>query len=261
MFVERTEHDMGKPRWKYETNLSKEQILDQFLLRYLSNNNVICDGYIFHASEITNIKVFETATELEFDKKASHLDFEKDRVINEQGKDVTRILLDEANKALIEHKQSLSNPTTEALEWFEKLSSKFRNMSLILERRKTGKSPFIIEDESDFQDLLRCFLSIEFNDVRPEEYVPEYAGASAKIDFLLPEVSLSVETKYVTEKHGRKKIGEELLIDSAKYRAHPKCDILVCLVYDPKFLLENKLGFISDLESDPNLKVRVFVIQ
>jgi hypothetical protein len=97
--------------------------------------------------------------------------------------------------------------------------------------------------------------------VRPEQWTPEYAGGSAKIDFLLPEVSLSVETKIVTEKHGRKEIGEELIIDSARYRTHPKCDILVCLVYDPKFLLENKHGFISDLESDPNLKVRVFVIQ
>lgn len=97
--------------------------------------------------------------------------------------------------------------------------------------------------------------------MRPEQWTPEYAGGSAKIDFLLPEVSLSVETKIVTEKHGRKEIGEELIIDSARYRTHPKCDILVCLVYDPKFLLENKHGFISDLESDPNLKVRVFVIQ
>jgi REase_DpnII-MboI len=114
----------------------------------------------------------------------------KDRVINEKGKDVTRILFDEADKALFEHKQSLSNPTTEALEWFEKLSSKFRNMSFLLERRKKGKSPFTIDDEYDFQDLLRCFLSIEFNDVRPEQWTPEYAGRQCE-DRLLVTGSFS----------------------------------------------------------------------
>ncbi|HZO11574.1 MAG TPA: hypothetical protein VFB48_05615 [Nitrososphaeraceae archaeon] len=259
--MERTKHDIGRPRWKYEINLSKEQILDKFLMRYLSNNNVICSGYIFQPSEITSIKVFETATELEFAKEGSHKDFEKDRVINEKGKEVTRILFDEADRALIQYKQSLSNPTTDALEWFEKLSSKFRPMSYLLERRRRGKQSFIITDEYDFQDLLHCFLTIQFNDVRPEESTPEYAGGNTKIDFLLPEVSLTVETKIVNETHGRKEIGDELIIDSTKYRTHPKCDILICLIYDPNFLLKNKHGFISDLESNPNLKVRVFVIQ
>jgi len=249
---------MGKPRWKGETNLSKEQILDKFLVRYLSNNNVICSGYIFQPSEITTIRVFETNTPLEFVKQD---DIEMDRIINQQGKNVTRILFDEADKAMSEHEQSISNPTNEALKWFQKLSSKFRNMSYLLQRRKKGRPPFTIVDEYDFQDLLHCFLTIEYNDVRTEQWTPEYAGGSAKIDFLLPEVSLSVETKIVTDTHGRNEIGEELIIDSTKYRTHPKCDILVCLVYDPNFLLKNKFGFISDLESNPNLKVRVFVIQ
>lgn len=108
---------MGRARWKYEINLSKQQILDKFLVPYLSNNNVICCGYIFQPSEITHIKVHETATKLEFVRKGMEGmkgEFEKDRVINEKGKDVTRIFLDEADKALIEQKKSLSNPTTEA---------------------------------------------------------------------------------------------------------------------------------------------------
>jgi len=231
-------------------------------VRYLSNKNVICCGYIFQPFEITSIKVYETSTELDFvDEECMKGEYEKDRVIREKGKDVTRIFFDEADKILIEQKKSLSNPTTEALEWFAKLSSKFRNMSLLLERRKREKPPFKIVDEYDFQDLLRCFLTVQFEDVRIEQWTPEYAGSSAKIDFLLPEVSLSVETKFVTEKHGRKEIGEELITDTTRYRTHPKCDMLVCLIYDPKFLLENKHGFISDLESDPTLKVRVFVIQ
>ena len=63
------------------------------------------------------------------------------------------------------------------------------------------------------------------------------------------------------ENHGAKEIGEELIIDSAKYRKYPKCDVLVCLVYDPNFFIKNKFGWIKDLEDNSNLKVRVFVIQ
>ncbi|HJS65593.1 MAG TPA: hypothetical protein VJ767_12155, partial [Nitrososphaeraceae archaeon] len=124
-----------------------------------------------------------------------------------------------------------------------------------------GKDPYMIVDEYDFQDLLHCFLTIEFNDVRPEEWTPQYAGGSAKIDFLLPEASVTVETKIVTETHKQKEIGEEIIIDIAKYVSHPKCDVLVCLVYDPNFQVKNKFGFIRDLEKNSSLNVRVFVIQ
>ena len=78
---------------------------------------------------------------------------------------------------------------------------------------------------------------------------------------MLPEVSLTVETKIANDKHGKKEIGEELIIDTRKYSSHPKCDILVCLVFDPDFVIGNKFGFIGDLERDKNLKVKAFVIR
>jgi hypothetical protein len=98
---------MAKPRWKYETNLSKEQIIDKFLIRYLSKNNIICSGYIFQPSEITTIKVYETNTPLEFVKQD---DIEKDRVIHQQGKNVTGELFDLAKRKVRDPISGIENP-------------------------------------------------------------------------------------------------------------------------------------------------------
>jgi hypothetical protein len=193
-----------------------------------------------------------------FDKKDK---WKIDKLVHQKAKDVSTEIVGEAKKLNGEHTQKTSDPTSDALRWFEKFCTKFRTMSTLLETRRKGKPLFRILDEYDFQSLLHCFLTVEFNDVRSEVYVSEYAGGSTRMDFLLPEFSIAVETKFVTATHGRKEIGEELIIDSAKYSEHPKCNLLVFLVYDPNYLIVNKFGFKVDLEKNPRPHVRVFIIQ
>jgi hypothetical protein len=56
-----------------------------------------------------------------------------------------------------------------------------------------------------------------------------------------------------------KQIGEELLIDIAKYQQHTECQVLVCFIYDTEQLLHNPAGLIRDLENqttkDFNVKI------
>ena len=58
-----------------------------------------------------------------------------------------------------------------------------------------------------------------------------------------------------------KEVGEELIIDIARYRKHPDCKQLFCFVYDPKGYVRNPRGLETDVMklSTPELAVKVFV--
>ena len=55
-------------------------------------------------------------------------------------------------------------------------------------------------------------------------------------------------------------IGEELIIDVAHYKQVPRCQALVCFVYDPEHRLRNPRGIENDLSKVADgLEVRVLV--
>lgn len=130
-----------------------------------------------------------------------------------------------------------------------------------LRHRYNNRTPYEINDEYDVQDLLHSILRAYFEDVRPEEYTPSYAGSSSKVDFLLKPEKSVIEVKYATEELKEKKIGEQLIIDIKKYQTHPDCHALYCLVYDPGGNIRNPIGFESDLSGKHNnLMVTVLVV-
>ena len=45
-----------------------------------------------------------------------------------------------------------------------------------MQRRYADRPPIVIADEYDVQDLIRTILVAMFDDVRPEEWTPSYAG-------------------------------------------------------------------------------------
>ncbi|MGE1734013.1 hypothetical protein ACMFGQ_21070 (plasmid) [Enterobacter hormaechei] len=119
-----------------------------------------------------------------------------------------------------------------------------------------------MNDEYDVQDLVHALLRLHFDDIRPEEYTPSFAGASSRQDFLLKNEKIVIEIKKTRKTLGAGKIGEELLIDMARYRSHQECDVLICFVYDPDCWVNNPNGVISDLESkDTEGRVRVVIAQ
>ena len=67
------------------------------------------------------------------------------------------------------------------------------------------------------------------------------------MDFLLKGHEIVVEVKMTRKGLWAKEVSEQLIIDAAKYRQHPECKTLVCLVYDPEGLVKNPRGIERDL--------------
>ena len=81
------------------------------------------------------------------------------------------------------------------------------------------------------------------------------------MDFLLKDEKIAIEVKMASKKLKDKEIGEQLIIDIAKYQQHPDVDTLYCFVYDPNTILHNPVGLENDLNklSTDNFSVKVFV--
>jgi hypothetical protein len=143
----------------------------------------------------------------------------------------------------------------------ECLLERFHSVALEINRRHDNRDSLTITDEYDVQDLLRGLLKLHFDDIRDEEYTPSYAGFCARMDLLLEEEKIVIETKMVREGLTQKKIRDELIIDKAHYRVHPKCKKLYCLVYDPKEKTKNPKGFERDLSDRVDgFETKVFVM-
>jgi hypothetical protein len=151
-------------------------------------------------------------------------------------------------------KTTAEQPLYNILERFHLAALKLRNRH---GKRETLK----ITDEYDVQDLLHVLLQIPYEDIRPEEYTPSYAGGASRIDFLLKREKILVEVKKTRPDLRAREVGNELLIDIARYRSHPDCKRLVCFVYDPDHLINNPRGVEDDLrsQSTPEMSVQVYI--
>jgi hypothetical protein len=149
----------------------------------------------------------------------------------------------------------------EPAQIIENLFQRFHSVARQLQERQRERPPFTIGDEYDVQDLLHSLLRIYFEDIRPEEYCPSYAGTSARIDFFLKEEHTTIEAKMANEDHRRRKISEELILDKEYYSKKEGVQSLYCLVYDPFEIITNPRGFERDLsEKSQNFEVKVFVV-
>lgn len=130
-----------------------------------------------------------------------------------------------------------------------RLLKRFDRVARQLRSRHQGRTGFEIEDEYDVQDLLAALLRIDFDDVRSEEWVPSYGGGASRVDFLLKDLKTVVECKKTRASLTDANLGAELIVDAVRYRAHPDCDRLVCLIYDPEGRIANPDGLARDLEA------------
>jgi REase_DpnII-MboI/Family of unknown function (DUF5763) len=157
-------------------------------------------------------------------------------------------------------KSAAKPPELTAAHRLEPILRRFHLMARQLRRRHDDRPTLTIGDEYDVQDLLHALLRGLFEDVRPEEDTPSYAGASARMDFLLKSEKMVVETKMASSRLRDRQIGEELIIDIKRYQTHPDCRTLTCFVYDPDGNVKNPEGLESDLSgTHGTLEVRVIV--
>lgn len=141
----------------------------------------------------------------------------------------------------------------------ERVCSRFHAVARQLRSRREGRKTLEIEDEYDVQDLFHALLKIFFDDMRPEEWTPSYAGGSSRMDFLLKSEQIVVEIKKTSKNLSDRHLGEQLLVDIAKYKEHPNCKTLVCFAYDPEGRIANPRGVEDDLMSKNDGSTQVFV--
>ena len=148
----------------------------------------------------------------------------------------------------------------DTLRLISQLLSKFHTVARQLRVRHAARATLNISDEYDVQDLLHALLKLSFDDIRPEETTPSYAGGASRMDFLLKDEQTVVEVKKTREGLEQKEVGDQLLVDIQRYRAHPDCKRLICFVYDPEGRIGNPAGLEKDLSREiDGLSVHVFI--
>ncbi|MDP3404007.1 MAG: hypothetical protein Q8S03_04895 [Brevundimonas sp.] len=152
------------------------------------------------------------------------------------------------------------SPAPDTLNLIERICLRFHAVARQLQARHANRPTIAMDDEYDVQDLLHALLRMHFDDVRVEEASPSYAGRSSRLDFLLKEEQIVVEVKRTRKSLTAAQLGEELIVDIARYEHHPDCKTLVCFVYDPEGRVGNPAGIERDLERQSSpLRVRVII--
>lgn len=154
---------------------------------------------------------------------------------------------------------SIASLESSVSERLELLCNRFHLIARQIQSRHDKRPTIDVEDEYDVQDLFHALLCLFFDDIRPEEWTPSYAGKCARVDFLLKQEETIIEIKKTRKGLGAKELGEQLIIDIQRYQAHPSCKMLVCFVYDPEGRISNPRGIENDLNRDDGLKVRVYI--
>jgi hypothetical protein len=152
-------------------------------------------------------------------------------------------------------------PTLDIMPLIARVCNNFNKFDINIKRRYGSRETITINDEYDVQDAMLAILKLFVDDIRPEDYVPSYAGRNSRVDFLLPQHGVVIETKMTNKGLSDKQIGEQLIIDFERYKHQPGYNHLVCFVYDKESHITNPYGLINDLEklNDQNMRITVFI--
>ncbi|OMC63277.1 hypothetical protein BK125_31040 [Paenibacillus odorifer] len=156
---------------------------------------------------------------------------------------------------------SVSGNISSSYDSVLKLCYRFHMVARQLRSRHSDRPTLDINDEYDVQDLFHALLLLDFDDVRPEEWTPSYAGSSSRVDFLLKKEQIIIEIKKTRKGLAARDIGEQLLVDIQRYQSHPDCKMLICFVYDPEGRVSNPFGIENDLSREfEGVPVKVVIV-
>jgi hypothetical protein len=131
------------------------------------------------------------------------------------------------------------------------LGERALDVSRQLQQRYSSRPTLVVNDEYDWQDLFHALLRVFFSDIRREDPAPTSAGASSRIDFVLPEQRIAIELKHSRPSMNAKTLGEEIAADYERYAKHANVSHIVTLVLDWKGAIDNPRGLEKDLSSVP----------
>ncbi|MQM24635.1 PD-(D/E)XK nuclease domain-containing protein [Glycomyces albidus] len=137
----------------------------------------------------------------------------------------------------------------DTLDFLEHVSRLLPMSFSILAQGHRDRSGLKIENEYDVQHVLHAILVLHFEEVEPEEPTPKMAGASSRLDFLLKQERVAIETKMMRTSLSLRALRDELAVDIQYFRRHPDVDSLFILVYDPAHRIINARGFERDLST------------
>jgi hypothetical protein len=179
----------------------------------------------------------------------------------QQSKALLLSFIDEINSYWESEKETELLASNGSFENLKLLLINFHKAARRILSRHDGRETLEITDEYDVQDLMASLLNIFFDDIREEEYTPSYAGRASRIDFLLNDSNIALEVKKTRDTLTDKEIGEQLLVDIQRYKAHPKVKKLICFIYDPDWKIRNPKALESDLAlSGKELETEIFIV-
>jgi len=153
-----------------------------------------------------------------------------------------------------------TSDTKSPIELVQNICDRFHLVARQVRERYDDRETIDIKDEYDVQDLFHALLHLNFEDIRPEEWVPNNAGKSTRVDFLLKQECIVIELKKTRKCLSSKEVGSQLIEDIHRYNSHPDCDALICFVYDPEGRIANPRGLEADLNKNTDsLIVHVFI--
>ena len=148
---------------------------------------------------------------------------------------------------------------TDPLIFLTRLFSRFHLVARQLRERYDERQTLDINDEYDVQDLTYALLRINFDNIRKEEWTPSYACGSSRMDFLLKNEGIVIETKKTRKGLSPNELANQLIVDIERYQKHPDCKILLCFVYDPEGRIANPEGLEELGKPHGNIDVTVLV--
>ena len=154
----------------------------------------------------------------------------------------------------------LKEEAEKPIEALQRIFYKFDSIARKLRNRYNGRETLDVSDEYDVQDLLSALFVMYFDDIRPEESTPSFAGKSDRMDFLLKKEKIVIEVKMARQGLADKEIRDQLLIDIESYKGHPDCDTLICFVYDPDRKIANAYALSGDLQSQSRKDLKVIIV-
>lgn len=118
-------------------------------------------------------------------------------------------------------KASIEKMPQDDLYLLDTISNNFHLVVKQIRTRYNNRRTLNVKDEYDVQDLFHTLLRLFFEDIRTEEWNPSYAGSASRSDFLLRDQNIVIEIKKTRNTLKAKQLGEQLIIDIAKYKTHP----------------------------------------
>jgi hypothetical protein len=182
----------------YAFDLIEDQLENRFLKPYRSGGTIVTGGETVDVHKITKIRISETAESASSLRSAAEREREygrsawtsTDAILMTYGRERTDDFITAPPGSAPE--QTVQKDAVEAVV---RLCERFPLVARQLCVRGRERTPLTIDDEYDLQYLTAALLAAGFDDIRPEEWTPSYAGGSTKMDFLLKPEKVVLELK------------------------------------------------------------------